>query len=75
MELLTISFSRSSNPHKKGVSAPTSIACERTDIRWFKTRVISPNKVRIHFARSGTSMFNSFSTANEKHCSFVIMLT
>lgn len=71
----TMSFSRSSKPHRKGVRAPTSIACERTDIRWFRIRVISPNMVRIHLARSGTSMFSSFSTAREKHCSLVIMET
>lgn len=37
--------------------------------------MISPNIVLIHFARSGISMFSSFSTASEKHCSFVIMDT
>ena len=51
------------------------MACDSTDIRWFKTLVISPNRVRIHFARSGISIFRSFSTANEKHCSFVIIET
>jgi hypothetical protein len=74
-ETLTISFSLSSNPHKKGVKAPTSIAWDRIDIKWFKILVISPNIVRIHLARSGISMFKSFSTAREKHCSFVIMET
>lgn len=51
------------------------MACESTLMRWFRMRVISPNSVRIHFARSGISMFKSFSTAKEKHCSFVIMET
>ena len=37
----------------------------------FRMRVISPNKVRIHLARSGMSMLRSFSTASEKHCSLV----
>lgn len=36
-----ISFSRSSNPHSGGVSAPTSIACVVTFSRWFSTRPIS----------------------------------
>jgi len=71
----TISFSRSSKPHKKGVKAPTSMTCERMDIKWFRILVISANKVRIHFALSGISMFNNFSTAREKHCSFVIIDT
>lgn len=35
----------------------------KTAIKWLSTRVISPNNVLIHFARSGTSIFNSFSTA------------
>ena len=72
---LTISFSRSSKPHKKGVRAPTSIAWDKMDMRWLRIRVISANIVLIHLARSGISMFNSFSTAREKHCSFVIMET
>ncbi len=71
----TISFSRSSKPHRKGVRAPTSMACEQMDMRWFKTRVISANRVLIHFALAGTSIFSNFSVANEKHCSFVIMDT
>jgi hypothetical protein len=45
------------------------------DMRWFKMRVISPNSVLMYLARSGISMFNSFSTASEKHCSLVIMDT
>ena len=71
----TMSFSRSSNPHRKGVNAPTSMAWERTDMRWLRTRVISPNRVRIHLALSGISTLSSFSTAREKHCSLVIMET
>lgn len=70
-----MSFSRSSKPQRKGVRAPTSIACDKTDMRWLRILVISPNKVLIHFARSGISIFNNFSTAKEKHCSFVIIDT
>lgn len=36
-----------------------------------RMRVISPKSVRIHLARSGTSMLRSFSTAREKQSSFV----
>jgi hypothetical protein len=38
---------------------------QRMAMRWLRMRVISPNSVRIHFARSGTSMLSSFSTARE----------
>ena len=38
-------------------------------------RVISLNSVRIHFARSGTSMPSSFSVASAKGCSMHIGLT
>jgi hypothetical protein len=51
------------------------MAWERTDMRWLRMRVISPNMVRMNLARSGISMLNSFSTASEKHCSLVIMET
>ena len=51
------------------------MACDKMDIRWFKILVISANKVLIHFALGGISTFRSFSTANEKHCSLVIMDT
>ena len=42
-------------------------------MQWFEIRVSSPYSVRIHLARSGTSMLSSFSTAREKHSSLVIM--
>ncbi len=38
-------------------------------MRWLRTRVISPNRVRMYLARVGISMLSSFSTASEKHCS------
>lgn len=41
------------------------LTCDSTAMQWFRMRVISPKSVRIHFARSGTSMFSSFSTARE----------
>lgn len=71
----TMSFSRSSKAHRKGVRAPTSMAWVVTDMMWFLIRVISPNRVRMYFARSGISMLSSFSTASEKHCSLVIIET
>ncbi len=43
--------------------APTSSACEPSDIRWFRMRVISSNMTRMYCARSGTSTPSSFSTA------------
>lgn len=43
-------------------------------MRWLRIRVISPNKVRMNFARMGISMLSNFSTANEKHCSLVILV-
>lgn len=43
------------------------------DMRWLRMRVISPNRVRMNFARMGISILSSFSTANEKHCSLVIL--
>eukprot|EP00967_Tisochrysis_lutea_P102672 scaffold154693_cov31-Tisochrysis_lutea.AAC.2 len=42
-----MSFSRSSNPVKKGVVAPTSSAWHETARRWLRMRVISRNIVRI----------------------------
>ena len=35
--------------------------------------MISANRVLIYFARKGTSIFNNFSIAMEKHCSLHIM--
>ncbi len=49
--------------------APTSSAYEVTLSRWFSTRVISENSVRIHLARSGASMPSNFSVASTKACS------
>ncbi len=44
---ISINFSRSSNAHKNGVNAPTSIAWVVIDIKWFKIRVISSIRTRI----------------------------
>lgn len=64
LSYISISFSLSSNPHKNGVSAPTSKACVVTAKRWFNIRVISLNNTRIYCARVGTTKphnsFNSF---------------
>ena len=43
--------------------------------RWFSTRVISANMVRIHDARGGGAMPSSFSCASTQVCSMHIGLT
>lgn len=64
------SSSRSRNAWKIGVIPPSSRGYEPRNIRWFSTRFSSASSVRIHTARSGTSMPSIRSTAMTTPSSF-----
>lgn len=53
-----------SKAHRKGVSAPTSIAWQVTASRWFMMRVISLNITRMYCARAGTCRTDAWQRRN-----------